>query len=60
MDDDFDEMHFLNGVESFKNGSFKQRKIGKHVITYHTDYDYEMGAMRKIVRKTFQLIEDYE
>ncbi len=63
--DYFDEMHFLNGVYCFKEG-FKQRKIGKHFITYNTDYDYElptkkqMGAMRKIVRKAFQPVEVYD
>jgi hypothetical protein len=66
LDDYFDEIHFLNGVYNLKDGSFKQREIGKHFITYHTNYDYEpptkkqMGAMRKIVQKTFHLNEDYD
>jgi hypothetical protein len=40
--------------------------IGEHFITYFIDYDYEaptknqMTAMRKIVRKTFPFVEDYD
>jgi hypothetical protein len=66
LDDYFDEMHFMNGVYSFKDGSFKKRQIGTHFITYCIGYDYEaptkkqMTAIKKIVKKTFPLDEDYD
>jgi phage/plasmid-associated DNA primase len=63
MDDYSDEIHFQNGYFDLADGKFKQRE---HFITYFIDYDYEaptkkqLAAMRKIVRKTFPLVEDYD